>query len=73
MGPNLTQAQGMILGTAAKMFTIAGPVTVYGLAASVVYGFIISCMAKKAASKPYAVNPLARILKKHLPRLCASR
>jgi stage V sporulation protein AC len=30
----------MILGTAAKMFTIAGPVIVYGLTASVVYGLI---------------------------------
>ena len=38
--PNFTQAEGMILGTAAKMFTIAGPVIVYGLAASVVYGLI---------------------------------
>ena len=32
--------EGMILGTAAKMFTIAGPVIVYGVSASVVYGFI---------------------------------
>lgn len=40
MGPNCTQAEGMILGTAAKMFTIAGPVIVYGLSASVVYGLI---------------------------------
>jgi stage V sporulation protein AC len=30
----------MILGTAAKMFTIAGPVIVYGTVASVVYGLI---------------------------------
>ena len=34
------KTEGMILGTAAKMFTIAGPVIVYGLAASVVYGFV---------------------------------
>ena len=34
------KTEGMILGTAAKMFTIAGPVIVYGLAASVGYGFI---------------------------------
>ena len=40
MGPKLTQAGGMILGTAAKMFTIAGPVIVYGVTASVVYGLI---------------------------------
>ena len=30
----------MILGTGAKMFTIAGPVIVYGVSASVVYGLI---------------------------------
>ncbi len=34
------KTEGMILGTAAKMFTIAGPVIVYGLSASVVYGII---------------------------------
>lgn len=34
------KTEGMILGVGAKMFTIAGPVIVYGLAASVVYGFI---------------------------------
>ena len=40
MGPKLTQVEGLILGTAAKMFTIAGPVIVYGVSASVVYGLI---------------------------------
>lgn len=34
------KTEGMILGTAAKMFTIAGPVIVYGLCAGVVYGVI---------------------------------
>lgn len=34
------KTEGMVLGTAAKMFTIAGPVIVYGVSASVVYGFI---------------------------------
>ena len=34
------KTEGMILGTAAKMFTIAGPVIVYGITASVVYGLI---------------------------------
>jgi stage V sporulation protein AC len=34
------KTEGMILGTAAKMFTIAGPVIVYGVSASVLYGFI---------------------------------
>lgn len=39
MGPNWTQAEGFILGVGAKMFTIAGPVIVYGVSASVVYSF----------------------------------
>ena len=34
------KTEGFILGVGAKMFTIAGPVIVYGLAASVVYGFV---------------------------------
>ena len=34
------RTEGMVLGVGAKMFTIAGPVIVYGLAASVVYGLI---------------------------------
>ena len=34
------QTEGFILGVGAKMFTIAGPVIVYGVSASVVYGFI---------------------------------
>lgn len=40
MGPKLTQAESFILGVGAKMFTIAGPVIVYGVSASVVYGLI---------------------------------
>ena len=32
--------EGFILGVGAKMFTIAGPVIVYGVGASVVYGLI---------------------------------
>ena len=40
MGPKLTHAEGFILGVGAKMFTIAGPVIVYGVSASVVYGLI---------------------------------
>ena len=38
--PKLTQAEGFILGLGAKMFTIAGPVIVYGVSASVIYGLI---------------------------------
>ncbi len=34
------KTEGFILGTAAKMFTIAGPVIVYGVSASVIYGFV---------------------------------
>ena len=34
------KTEGFVLGTAAKMFTIAGPVIVYGTVASVVYGVI---------------------------------
>ena len=34
------KTEGFILGVGAKMFTIAGPVIVYGISASVVYGFI---------------------------------
>ena len=34
------KTEGFILGTAAKMFNIAGPVIVYGVSASVVYGLI---------------------------------
>ena len=33
--------EGFVTGTAAKMFVIAGPVIVYGTAASVVYGLIL--------------------------------
>ena len=35
------KTEGMITGTAAKMFIIAGPVIVYGVSASIVYGFIL--------------------------------
>ncbi|MBR5022073.1 MAG: SpoVA/SpoVAEb family sporulation membrane protein [Oscillospiraceae bacterium] len=40
MGPNLTVAEGYILGIGANMFKIAGPVIVYGTVARVVYGII---------------------------------
>lgn len=35
------QHEGLVLGTAAQMFTIAGPVIVYGIASSFLYGLII--------------------------------
>lgn len=38
------KTEGYVLGVGAKMFIIAGPVIVYGLAASVVYGVILYLM-----------------------------
>ena len=34
------KTEGMVLGTAAKMFIISGPVIVFGTSASVVYGIV---------------------------------
>ena len=34
--------EGFILGVGAKMFSIAGPVILYGSAASVIYGLILA-------------------------------
>ena len=34
------RTEGMVLGVGGKMFQIAGPVIVYGVTASVIYGFI---------------------------------
>lgn len=40
------KTEGLITGTAAKMFVIAGPVIVYGVSASVIYGLIHwACLA----------------------------
>ncbi len=39
------KTEGFITGTAAKMFIIAGPVIVYGIAASVIYGLILALFA----------------------------
>ena len=35
------KSEGLITGTAAKLFTVAGPVLVFGISASVVYGLIL--------------------------------
>ncbi len=35
------KSEGLIMGLGAKMFTIAGPVIVYGVGASVVYGLVV--------------------------------
>ena len=42
------KTEGFILGVGAKMFTIAGPVIVYGVSASVVYGIIYWLITKGA-------------------------
>ena len=34
------RTEGMVLGVGAKIFTIAGPVIVYGVSASVIYGLV---------------------------------
>lgn len=35
------KSEGLVLGLAAKMFVVAGPVLVYGITASVIYGIIL--------------------------------
>ena len=35
------KSEGVILGTCVKMFTIAGPVLVFGITASVLYGLFL--------------------------------
>jgi len=41
-----SKAEGYVLGVGAKMFTIAGPVILYGTAASVVWGIIYYILEK---------------------------
>ncbi len=38
------KAEGLVTGMAAKMFTVAGPVIVFGVTASVIYGVILMLM-----------------------------
>lgn len=38
------KTEGYVLGLGAKMFVIAGPVIVYGVSASVIYGIIYYCI-----------------------------
>ena len=35
------KSEGFVTGTAAKLFVVAGPVLVYGISASVIYGLIL--------------------------------
>ena len=39
-GPNLTQAEGQAFGIGCKIFTIAGPVILYGIFTSWVLGLV---------------------------------
>ena len=36
------KSEGLVTGTAAKLFIVAGPVLVFGISASVVYGLILA-------------------------------
>ena len=38
------KSEGLIVGLAPKMFTIAGPLLVYGITASIVYGLILNLL-----------------------------
>lgn len=42
------RAEGLITGTAVKMFSIAGPVIVFGTAASAIYGVILLLLGKSS-------------------------
>lgn len=35
------KSEGLVTGTGAKLFTVAGPVLVYGISASVIYGVVL--------------------------------
>lgn len=37
----MTQAEGFVTGLGAKLFTVAGPVLVFGISASVLYGIVL--------------------------------
>ena len=40
------KSEGFITGTAVKLFTIAGPVLVFGISASVIYGIILCVIGR---------------------------
>ena len=42
------KSEGYVLGTCVKMFTIAGPVLVFGISASVVYGLLLLALGGAA-------------------------
>jgi stage V sporulation protein AC len=40
------KSEGLVTGMGARMFAVAGPVLVYGVAASVLYGLVLTIVAK---------------------------
>ena len=40
------KSEGFVTGMAARMFTVAGPVIVFGTAASVVYGIVLMALGR---------------------------
>jgi stage V sporulation protein AC len=40
------KSEGYVMGVGAKMFTIAGPVLVYGIVSSIIYGIILILLGK---------------------------
>jgi stage V sporulation protein AC len=38
------KSEGMVAGAAAKMFTISGPVLVFGIGASILYGVVLALL-----------------------------
>lgn len=40
------KSEGLVTGTAVKLFTVAGPVLVFGISASIIYGIILKLLAK---------------------------
>jgi len=73
MVPNLTPAEGFVLGIGAKMFKGAGYVIIYGISASVGYGVMHWIMQKRAViNRPFLHNigkrsckNLGTVLKSH--------
>ena len=47
------KSEGYVLGTGAKMFTIAGPVIVYGVVSSIIYGLIFWIFNQQQLSLNY--------------------
>ena len=42
----LTQAEGLVMGVGAKLFTLAGPVLVYGISSSILYGVLLLLLGR---------------------------